>query len=86
MCVARIGGALIRYDRPRQGAWAARRGDDRRVRPRTSADGQRRYPSIMELREVDMNAFGGKIFGAVIGGAIFFGVGIALAHAGAMVA
>ncbi len=40
----------------------------------------------MDLRESDMNMFGSKIFGAVIGSAIFFGVGIALAHAGAMVA
>ena len=34
----------------------------------------------------DMNTFGSRIFGALIGGTIFFGVGIALAHAGAMVA
>jgi hypothetical protein len=36
--------------------------------------------------EGDMNIFGSKIFGAVIGSTIFFGVGIALAHAAALVA
>jgi hypothetical protein len=38
------------------------------------------------LMESDMNTFGNKIFGAIIGSTIFFGVGIALAHAGALVA
>jgi hypothetical protein len=56
------------------------------VRRRTSASSGRAYPSIMELREGDMNTFGSKVFGAMIGSTIFFGVGIALAHAGAMVA
>ncbi len=56
------------------------------MRQRTSAGPGPAYPSIMELREDDMNTFGSKVFGAMIGGTIFFGVGIALAHAGAMVA
>ncbi len=29
-----------------------------------------------------MTSIGDKIFGVIIGGAIFFGVGVALAHAG----
>lgn len=33
-----------------------------------------------------MSAIGTKILGAVIGSAIFFGIGIALAHAGAVIA
>jgi len=33
-----------------------------------------------------MTTFGSKVFGAIIGSAIFFGVDNALAHAGAMVA
>lgn len=33
-----------------------------------------------------MNTFGSKVFGAIIGSTIFFGVGIALAHAGAIIA
>ncbi len=57
-----------------------------RVRQRTSAGPGPAYPSTMELREDDMTTFGSKIFGAIIGSTIFFGVGIALAHAGAMVA
>jgi hypothetical protein len=36
--------------------------------------------------EGDMNTFGSKIFGAVIGSTIFFSVGIALAHAGTVFA
>ena len=37
------------------------------------------------LMESGMNTFGNKIFGAIIGSTIFFGVGIALAHAGSLV-
>jgi hypothetical protein len=40
----------------------------------------------MELKEGDVNTFGSKVCGAIIGSTIFFGVGIAVAHAGAMVA
>jgi hypothetical protein len=36
--------------------------------------------------ERDMATFGNKFFGAIIGSTIFFGVGIALAHAGSFVA
>ncbi len=56
------------------------------MRRRTSAGPGPTYPLIMELREDDMNTFGSKVFGAIIGSTIFFGVGIALAHAGAIIA
>jgi hypothetical protein len=51
------------------------------VRARTSAGSYRAYPSIIELTEAEMTSIGSKIFGTIIGSAIFFGVGIALAHA-----
>lgn len=57
-----------------------------RVRRRTSGEDAIAYPSIMELREGDMDSFGNKIFGAIIGSAIFFGLGVALAHAGSLIA
>lgn len=57
-----------------------------RVRRRTSGENAIAYPSIMDLWEGYMNSFGNKIFGAIIGGAIFFGVGVALAHAGSLIA
>jgi len=51
------------------------------VRPRTFFRAGAGYPPIIEFRERDMTTIATKIFGTIIGGAIFFGVGIALAHA-----
>jgi hypothetical protein len=56
------------------------------VRPRTSGTEAFAYLSTMEMTEGDMNTAVNKIFGAIIGGAIFFGVGVALAHAGSLIA
>ncbi len=58
------------------------------MRPRTSGNEVIAYPSMMETAEGDMNTAVNKIFGAIIGGAIFFGVGVgvALAHAGSLIA
>jgi len=61
-------------------------GDLHHVRPRTSGNEVIAYPSMMETTEGDMNTAVNKIFGAIIGGAIFFGVGVALAHAGSLIA
>jgi hypothetical protein len=38
------------------------------------------------MMESQMNTFNNKIFCAIIGSTIFFGVGIALAHAGSLIA
>jgi hypothetical protein len=56
------------------------------VRPRTSGTEAFAYLSTMEMTEGDMNTAVNKIFGATIGSAIFFGVGVALAHAGSLIA
>lgn len=56
-----------------------------RVRSRTVSSRAVAYSPFMRLMESDMNTFGNKIFGAIIGSTIFFGVGIALAHAGSLV-
>ena len=56
------------------------------MRPRTSGNEAFAYPWFMEMTEGDMNTAVNKIFGAIIGGAIFFGVGVALAHAGSLIA
>jgi len=56
------------------------------VRPRTSGNEAIPEPTTMEMTGGDMNTAANKIFGATIGGAIFFGVGVALAHAGSLIA
>jgi len=56
------------------------------MRPLTSGNRAVAYSLIMRLMESGTNTFGNKIFGAIIGSTIFFGVGIALTHAGALVA
>jgi hypothetical protein len=55
------------------------------VRRRTSFLNRTGYLSIIELKETDMTNIGDKIFGVIIGSAIFFGVGVALAYAGTAV-
>ncbi len=55
------------------------------MRPRTSPDKILFYLRHMKSTEDDRNTFGDKIFGAIIGVTIFFGVGLALAHAGSLV-
>ena len=52
---------------------------------RTSLQKMAGYLSIIELKETDMTSIGDKIFGVIIGSAIFFGVGVALAYAGTAV-
>jgi hypothetical protein len=57
-----------------------------RMRRRASSNRASAYCPIMRLIESNMNTTGKKFFGAIIGSATFFGVGMGLAHAGSLVA